>query len=62
MTILGFTIGIILMLPFVVGMYYIGKREGYDAGNRDAWNNANKVLVPLHHKLNQLIFDMKGLQ
>ena len=29
---IGFLIGVVLMIPFVIGLYFIGHREGWDEG------------------------------
>jgi len=29
---IGFLLGVVLMVPFVIGLYFVGRREGWDEG------------------------------
>ena len=59
-SILAFLLGIITMLPICIGLYYIGRREGYNDGEvaaikkhiqclEDIQNNLQKAHVRLEN-------------
>ena len=50
-SILAFLLGIITMLPICIGLYYMGRREGYNDGAEAAITRHIKFLEQMQSKL-----------
>ena len=50
-SILAFLLGIITMLPICIGLYYMGRREGFLDGEKAAITRHIKFLQQIHSNL-----------